>query len=480
MSSKEITQYDYVVVGAGASGMSFIDTLLSSHPSSSSLSVALIDPHSQPGGHWNDDYPWVRLHQPATNYGVEGTPLEKYSSDQKELLASRTEILSYYREVLQRYVEQGQVTFFPRHVYDFERCVANSIDSSETKAQSIVFNSPYKLVDARFTQNDLPIFVKPKFTYSNQHLNVIPVNDLPSSSARHYVVVGGGKTGQDAVLYLQTERKVAVDDIMWIVPNDFWITARDPADERMDTCTEFLSTAFSFATTALNSASFMHETFRELERRGKVYRFSDEVLPSKFMNATLNRAEVSLIKQITNVNRKGRLAAIADDGTMTFVGGETEALPWDVQSTAFVHCSSGAFNFSATAQETRPPVFSTDRITIQEVFQYPGFCFNGSLIAKLECDQGLTLGAKNDMCELPPVSSAKDENNLLGPSAGAIGPLHVGHSLAVSTRNAKKWYTHGLGPWLHKNRLFSLAMNKYNTEEGQAMVEANWRVLQNV
>ena len=54
---------DYLVVGAGASGMAFVDTLLlhAAEP----VSVVLLDKRSQPGGHWNDAYAFVRIHQPA-------------------------------------------------------------------------------------------------------------------------------------------------------------------------------------------------------------------------------------------------------------------------------------------------------------------------------------------------------------------------------------------------------------------------------
>ena len=63
-------KFDYAIIGAGASGMSFLDTLMRSHPKRDSLRVALIDPHAQAGGHWNDDYAFVRLHQPATWKGL--------------------------------------------------------------------------------------------------------------------------------------------------------------------------------------------------------------------------------------------------------------------------------------------------------------------------------------------------------------------------------------------------------------------------
>ena len=47
-----------------------------------------------------------------------------------------------------------------------------------------------------------------------------------------------GKTGMDAVVYLQTARGVRADDIVWVMPNDAWITAR----ENIASCMEFLHT----------------------------------------------------------------------------------------------------------------------------------------------------------------------------------------------------------------------------------------------
>src|SRR5690349_18244659 len=57
---------DYLVVGAGASGMAFVDSLLSS----SASEVVLVERRHRPGGHWLDAYPFVRLHQPSAYYGV--------------------------------------------------------------------------------------------------------------------------------------------------------------------------------------------------------------------------------------------------------------------------------------------------------------------------------------------------------------------------------------------------------------------------
>ncbi|MDP9183504.1 MAG: NAD(P)-binding protein [Actinomycetota bacterium] len=58
---------DYLVVGAGASGVAFVDTLLSL---SDDVRVMIVDREERPGGHWLHAYPFVRLHQPSAYYGV--------------------------------------------------------------------------------------------------------------------------------------------------------------------------------------------------------------------------------------------------------------------------------------------------------------------------------------------------------------------------------------------------------------------------
>jgi cation diffusion facilitator CzcD-associated flavoprotein CzcO len=57
---------DYLVIGAGAMGMAFTDVLMTE----SEATVTIVDRYHQPGGHWNVAYPFVRLHQPSSAYGV--------------------------------------------------------------------------------------------------------------------------------------------------------------------------------------------------------------------------------------------------------------------------------------------------------------------------------------------------------------------------------------------------------------------------
>ena len=62
---------DYLIIGAGAMGMAFLDELIHS----STHRAIIVDTRSKPGGHWNNAYKFVRLHQPALFYGVNSTKL---------------------------------------------------------------------------------------------------------------------------------------------------------------------------------------------------------------------------------------------------------------------------------------------------------------------------------------------------------------------------------------------------------------------
>lgn len=62
---------DYLIVGAGASGLTFADSLLTE----SDANIVLIDRRAEVGGHWCEAYPFVQLHTPSAYYGVNSMPL---------------------------------------------------------------------------------------------------------------------------------------------------------------------------------------------------------------------------------------------------------------------------------------------------------------------------------------------------------------------------------------------------------------------
>jgi len=94
---------DYLVVGAGAMGMAFTDALVDH----SDVRVAMVDRRHAAGGHWLSAYPFVRLHQSSTFYGVPSTVLggriqERGPEAGLHERADQPTITAYYSRALQR------------------------------------------------------------------------------------------------------------------------------------------------------------------------------------------------------------------------------------------------------------------------------------------------------------------------------------------------------------------------------------------
>ena len=107
---------DYLVVGAGALGMAFVDSLIEH----SDADVVMVERRHRPGGHWLDSYPFVQLHQPSRYYGVDSTPLgqDRIEPDGTDAgfyeRASGAEICGYFDEIMRhRFLASGRVRFFP-------------------------------------------------------------------------------------------------------------------------------------------------------------------------------------------------------------------------------------------------------------------------------------------------------------------------------------------------------------------------------
>src|SRR5512137_596295 len=107
---------DYLVIGAGAVGLAFADTLLSE----TDAHITIVDRRGKPGGHWNDAYSFVTLHQPSSFYGVNSMPLGSGRRDTIGLnqglyeLASGAEVAGYFDRVMnQRLLPSGRVSYHP-------------------------------------------------------------------------------------------------------------------------------------------------------------------------------------------------------------------------------------------------------------------------------------------------------------------------------------------------------------------------------
>src|SRR5258707_4693856 len=108
---------DYLVVGAGAMGMAFVDTLVSE----TTATVVVVDRNHQPGGHWTTAYPFVRLHQPSAYYGVNSRDLGSDTIDHSRGLNARyyepaggAEVCDYFDAVMQQQLlPTGRVNYLP-------------------------------------------------------------------------------------------------------------------------------------------------------------------------------------------------------------------------------------------------------------------------------------------------------------------------------------------------------------------------------
>ena len=222
---------DYLVVGAGASSLAFIDTLLTENPL---LSIILVDKNPIPGGHWVHAYDYVHLHQPSAIYGLASRQLEgnwlKLLMYRRMLppshRASKKEILEYYQSFVNDKVSSGQIKYFPNSTYNFEKGgIFTSLDGEKTHEVEI----RQKLVNGILGQCIIPSQNPVKFPV-DEGIPVITPNEVfyshkNGSISRHkkYVVLGAGKTAMDTIIYLQSVMKVSIENIFWVIPNDVWM-----------------------------------------------------------------------------------------------------------------------------------------------------------------------------------------------------------------------------------------------------------------
>ena len=209
---------DYLVVGAGAMGLGFLDELITS---STKVEAIIVDTRQAPGGHWNDAYDFVRLDQPAITYGVNSRSL---GSGNPCYLASKEEILEHFALVLEALVATGRVKWFPQCRFTGDGCFQSELDPKVKYSVRV----RRKLVDATLTSPCIPATTKPNYEVA-EGVNFIPVNGLAKleKSWDRYMVIGAGKTALDAILFM-LERGVQSDQICWVVSNSCWYLCREP------------------------------------------------------------------------------------------------------------------------------------------------------------------------------------------------------------------------------------------------------------
>lgn len=352
MPNTETLSADYLVIGSGAMGMAFTDALVTE----TSATVLMIDRHHRPGGHWNDAYPYVRLHQPSAFYGVNSKPLGDDVKDQTGWnaglyeLASGAEVLAYFDHVMQRqFLPSGRVQYFPRCEWlgDGRFASIPSGRAYEVRAQ--------KVVDATYMRVSVPSVRGPQYAIA-PGVRCVALNELPRCErpAGGYTIVGAGKTGMDACLWLLANG-VEPDEITWIMPRDSWILDRANIQPGEFFGRSLLSGAKQME--AIAGAASVDDLFARTNASGLLLRLDERVRPTMYRCATVTEAEIAQLRRIRNVVRHGRVRRIEPSEIVLDRG----AVPSNLGS-LYVDCS-------ADALEKRPvaPVFDGARITLQTV-----------------------------------------------------------------------------------------------------------------
>jgi hypothetical protein len=415
---------DYLVVGAGANGMGFVDTLVEH----SDADVVLIDRRHRPGGHWLDAYPFVQLHQPSMFYGVNSTPLgqdDRIESRGRDTgfyeRASGSEICGYFDDVLRhRMLASGRVRFYGMCEYLGDRRYRSLLTGTETEV-----TARRAVVDATYMTTRVPATDPPPFAVADG-ATCIPVGELTArrEPAAGYVVIGAGKTGMDAVCWL-LDLGTPPEQITWIRPQDAWMLIRkffQPASGVVTTYEGIVQELEAFVESDTVDAAF--ERFEEHEL---VFRIDRAVTPRMFKGATASRGEVEQMRRVENVVRLGRVERVDKDEIVL----ERGTIPTSADH-VHVHCATPGLT-------DNPPVaiFTDSQITLQPITRI-SLTLAAGLLGFVEASG----------------RSAKEKNRLCPPNPWPQTPFDWARHLLIGMRTEAGWLGEpDLQAWFDASRL---------------------------
>lgn len=419
----EMISADYLVKGTGAASMAFVDSLLSHGDGT----VVMVDHHDRPGGHWNDAYSFVRLHQPAGHYGVGSTPLGSGRIDQSGLnagfyeLASGQEVLSHFDQVMRHhFLPSGRVRWFPTSHLDDDGAITSRLSGAQARVQASCF------VDGTYSAMRVPSVDAPSYEI-DAGVTCVPPNQLPSMAHafEDYVVVGAGKTGMDACIWL-LEQGADPDTIRWIVPRDAWTLNRanfQPGEEFFSAVCENLADQVE----SVVLAESVDDLFVRLEAVGQLRRIDPTVTPTAYRCAILSDGELTLLRRLSTVVRLGHVVGIRSDAIELDRG----SIPSGPR-TLHIDCSADGIPVRPTT-----PVFADGRITLQFVRTCQP-TFSSALIGFVESTFG-DVELKNRICTPIPVPMV---------------PLDWLRMLRLDLANRATWAEHPeIGAWMAGTRL---------------------------
>jgi hypothetical protein len=422
MKHSSVLEADYLVVGSGAMGMAFTDTIVAE----SNKTVIIVDRYDRPGGHWLYAYPFVRLHSASAYYGVNSRVLGEGTIDQTGLnrgfheQASAAEICSYFDRIMRtQFLPSGRVLYFPRCEYRGDGTLVSLVTGEEHRVIA------KRIVDATFTGTAIPSRHAPQYAI-DKDVNCIAPNALPeAASANQYVVVGAGKTSMDVCLWLLA-RGVPERRISWIMPRDSWLLDRTYYEPGEAFWLQRMS-ALATQTEVVQQAESTDDLLLRLGECGQLLRIDPRVVPSRYRCATVSCAELDELRRIEHIVRRGRVRGIAR-GRIELEGGSLATDP----NALYVDCSASGIHSRPTVA-----VFGQRAITLQPV-RTCQLCFSSALIAHVELQHDDD-AHKNAFCK---------------PIALPIRNVEWLQMFATNLANQFAWNSHvQLREWIAKSRL---------------------------
>ena len=417
---------DYLVIGAGASGLAFADALVAE----ADVEVTVIDRRPAPGGHWLDTYPFVRLHTPSAYYGVNSLALGEDRIDQVGEnagyyeLATGDEVFEYFAETVGRLTETGRVRVLTCHEHLGAGSDGEQVrDLSTGDLHNFVVRR--KVIDARYLEASIPATHAAPFQVA-PGVRLVPINDLPTAaqSGCSYAVLGSGKTAADACTWL-LDNDVQPDRIRWIRPRDAWFYDRSHFQplEQVGAIMQGISLDAEAGAHAAN----VDDLFERLEASGRLARIDPAWPATMYRGTMLSARELAALRQIADVVRLGRVRRIEAD-RIVLEGGETKTGP----EVLHVDCTAlGLNNAPAT------PIFQPSRIVLQQV-RHLSPCFNAALVGFIEAHR----------------DDDEDKNRLCPPNPYASSIEDWPRMMSRTWRTEGWWLSEpDLSAWVAKSRL---------------------------
>jgi hypothetical protein len=414
---------DYLIIGSGAIGMGFADQMLTE----TDADMIIVDRHHLPGGHWNDAYSFVRLHQPAAFYGVGSRPLGTDRIDETGFnkgyyeLPSGADVLSYYGRLMQeRFLPSGRIKYFPMSEYLGGGRIRSLLSGA---VQEVTFRR--RLVTTCF-DSQVPSTHPPSFEVA-EGVRLVTPNALPAVGPgyAHYVILGGGKTAMDVGVWL-LQMGARPETIRWIVPRDSWLMNREvtqPGEAFFLRAAGGQLKQFEAAAAAVST----DDLFARLAQARQILCVDPAARPSKFSGATISAHEIGMLATIKDVVRKGYVQRIGRDA-IELEGGQVQSRT----DSLYIDCTGRAFTSRPTV-----PVFDGDRITVQLV-RGGLTCLSAAFVAHVE-SMDRDEAEKNELCA--PILLPSTDVDLL-------------RWMLADLRNARRWGADkDLRRWVQEHRL---------------------------